>query len=83
MVALTINNSLLAQQIRDGIRLREEGNYQEGLKTLLSAFDQSLELEDPKLATEAGNQTSIQYRLLAGRTGRDGDQELARQYSNN
>ncbi len=64
-----------------GAQQREEGKYEEGEKNVLAAYNAAMEIQDPVLAVEAGNNLSIQYRLTAGRLHRKGETKKAFEYS--
>lgn len=74
---MTINTSNL---IKQGIKNRESGNYQVGLKLLKQAFQQALGNKEKQNILESANQLSIQYRLLAGRNNRQNKPSLVKKY---
>lgn len=67
--------------IVEAAQLREEGKYVEGEGKMLLAYNRAMELKNPALAVEAGNNLSIQYRLTAGRLNRQGKTAEALVYS--
>lgn len=75
------SNDEIKQLIVKGAQLREEGKYEEGEQQITAAYNAAIEINDPTLAVEAGNNLSIQYRLTAGRLHRQGQTKKAYEYS--
>ena len=69
-------------QIKRGVEAREAGDYAVGQKELRRAFNEAIETGDSELIIEAGNQYSIQCRLIAGRAIRKGDTKTVDTFSN-
>ncbi len=69
------------QKMAQAIQLRDEGAYDEGERLIREVFDEAVEKGDRTLAVESGNNASIQYRLSAGRAQRQGDTQLAQEYT--
>ncbi len=69
-------------RLEQGIDAREAGDYAVGQKELRLAFNEAIETGDGELIIEAGNQYSIQCRLIAGRAIRKGDTKTADTFSN-
>lgn len=64
-----------------GVNAREAGDFEQGRQVLEEAFGLAINNHERDLAIEAGNNLSIQYRLIAGRSGRDGNLVNAEAFS--